>query len=812
MAGMVIFIEVAVGLPIFKTFHYQVPEKLVNSIDVGKRVLVPFGGRKITGYVLTVLGESVWKDTKEIIDILDDIPLFSPEMVPFFQWVANYYLAPLGEVLKTALPGGINIGTRLRIILTEKGKEYLKSLTTGDPQWKILTRIEKGEIRSRSRFLKDHRHESPYHLLNFWQKEEIVKLVHQLNKVQTRPKKIRFAHYLDGVKKEEEKLSSKQGEILSFIKKKNKISLPHLRKEFGEISSPVRRLEERGFIALKEEEVYRSPVELECFEDKKDHELTRDQKYSLSRIMEGIVSATYSPYLLYGVTGSGKTEVYLRAIKAARDRKKGAIVLVPEIALTPQLVERFRSHFGDTIGLLHSGISPGERYDQWRRIKRGEAKIVIGARSAVFAPVDDLGIIIVDEEHDSSYKQDDRLKYHARDIALVRAKLSGAVVVLGSATPSVESFDNTEKGKLTRLHLPLRVEGRPMPRVRIVDMKKEPKKKGEYLILSRVLIDAIRANLEEKNQVMLFLNRRGFATFLICPDCGFTFRCPNCSVTLTHHLHTRKLRCHYCDYAIPVSSICPACQGLQVNFFGMGTERLEEEVKMLFPGVKVGRMDRDTTTKRMSHQKILTSLRKGDIDLLVGTQMIVKGHDFPGVTLVGVISADLSLNLPDFRASERTFQLLAQVAGRTGRGDRLGEVIIQTFNPDYFSIASAKNHDYPGFFQKERALRKEFGYPPFSYLVNLRLSGKSEKATEQSSRKLGQICHSLVEGKNLEVLGPVPAPLAKIKGKHRWQILLKAPKRATLQNFIRNLFNTLDQKQIDQGVNLTVDVDPYNML
>lgn len=802
----------AVGLPVFKTFHYKIPEKFQKSVEAGKRVFVPFGGRKVTGYVLSLLEETATENIKEILDVLDDTPLFSPRMIPFFQWIANYYLAPLGEVLKTALPTGINVGTRQKIVLTEKGKGFMKFLSQSDFRLEILQKLAAGSVRSKAQFIEKYRNRSPHHLLNLWKKEEIIEFSHKLNKSQIRPRKIKIVHFLDEPKAEDNKISPKQKTIFARVKEKKKIPLSFLRKEFGDISSPVKRLLGKGFITVEEEEANRSPQKFDDFADQKEHELTREQKNALSRIFEGIASESYLAYLLYGVTGSGKTEVYLRAIKEVLSGGKGAIVLTPEISLTPQLVDRFRSHFGDKIAILHSGISLGERYDEWRRIKKGEAKIVIGARSAIFAPLDKIGIIIVDEEHEPSYKQDDRFKYHARDIALVRGKFAGSVVILGSATPSVESYYNTSKNKLIRLDLPRRVEDRPMPRVKIVDMKKESKKKGKPLIFSRDLAEAIRINLEEKNQIMLFLNRRGFATFLLCPDCGFTFRCPNCSVTLTHHLSTEKLHCHYCGYVLPASPVCPGCQGSRVNLFGLGTERLEEEIKELFPQARVGRMDRDSTTQKNSHHKILKSLRKGDIDLLVGTQMIAKGHDFPGVTLVGVISADLSLNVPDFRASERTFQLLTQVAGRAGRGNLPGEVIIQTYNPDYFSIICAKNHDFSEFFKQESYLRKEFNYPPFSYLTNFRLTGNSEKSTKKASLDFGNFCRNQVGRRNLEILGPIPSPLAKIKGKYRWQILLKAPSRELLHNFTKKLLDNLSGKLIPKTVDLSVDVDPRNML
>ena len=529
----------------------------------------------------------------------------------------------------------------------------------------------------------------------------------------------------------------------------------------------------------------------------------------LSEISKGIQSNRFSPFLIYGVTGSGKTEIYLRAIEEALGLGKEAIVLVPEISLTPQLLSRFKDRFGENLALLHSKLGKGERYDQWRRVLRGEVKIAIGARSALFAPFKQLGILIVDEEHEPSYKQEEKLKYHARDLAVVRAKQTDATLLMGSATPSLESYYNAEKGKFHLLTLPERIGGKSLPHVEVVDMKKEGG------LLSEGIKTALRKNIEEKKQSLLFLNRRGFANFILCPDCGFTFKCPNCSVTLTHHLKDRSLQCHYCDYTMEPPGDCPKCGGHRLRGMGIGTERLEQEIRALFPGREVGRMDRDTTTQKRSHQDILQKLESGHTDILVGTQMIVKGHDFPNVTFVGVISADTSLHFPDFRSSERTFQLLTQVAGRAGRGDTLGEVIIQTFNPDHYSILRAKDHDFLGFYREEMPFRNALDYPPFSRLINFRAVGNNEKRTREIAEEMGETGQSLLKKdgpKGIDLLGPSAAPFSKMKGKFRWQMLAKGKSPRLLHQFARELANRLEDSIRRKGVSLDIDVDPVYIL
>jgi primosomal protein N' (replication factor Y) len=565
------------------------------------------------------------------------------------------------------------------------------------------------------------------------------------------------------------------------------------------------RLVELGCLELRQAERLRDPFLAQAIPADRPVVPTEEQTRALAVLTQALEQASFAPFLLHGVTGSGKTEVYLRAIGAALERGRQALVLVPEIALTPQLVGRFRARFGDrgALAVLHSGLSNGERYDAWRSIARGEADIVIGARSAVFAPLERLGILVVDEEHEASYKQGEGFRYHARDLALLRGQMAGATVLLGSATPSVTTFERARSGQTGYLTLQQRAEARRLPAVELVDMRATPF--GE--VLSAPLVSAIEATLAAGEQGVLLLNRRGFSPYLLCADCGATFRCPNCEITLTYHQGRRLLRCHYCDYQQAPPELCPACLGGNVMPEGVGTERLEESLATLFPLARIGRMDRDTTGRKGAHQELVSAMEGRQLDLLVGTQMVAKGHDFPGVTLVGVINADSTLNFPDFRSAERTFSLLTQVAGRAGRGDRPGRVLIQTYTPEHYALVCASSHDYLAFYEQELAFRQELGYPPWGFLVNLVLAGNDPARVSQSAAALAVALERAAAG--VEVLGPAPCPLSRLRGKTRLQILLKAAARPPLRRLLPTLPSL--RSLLLSGVTLTVDVDPIDM-
>jgi primosomal protein N' (replication factor Y) (superfamily II helicase) len=740
-----IIIEVAVAVHLDKTFHYRVPPALVDRARPGHRVFVPFGHRKLTGYILGRAEEAADTKLKDIIDVLDPDPLWTDNELEFFRWIAAYYLYPLGEVLKTALPAGINLQSR-------KGQSDAEGQVSG------------GRTIKRERFY--------------------------------RPASSAESGRQPG---------SKALEILEVIREVAEVPAADLRRRFGQCSAQLKRLEELGLVQVAEREIYRNPFGEEAFERDTPRLLNVQQASALGHITAALDSANFTPFLLHGVTGSGKTEVYLQAIAHALEHGANALVLVPEISLTPQLVRRFRARFGSGIAVLHSALSDGERYDEWRRIRRGLVRIVIGARSALFAPLERIGIIVVDEEHESSFKQADGLRYNARDLALVRGRMERAVVVLGSATPLITSLHAVDQGKLSLLPLTERVENRPMPLVSVVQMQ------GIKEAISPPLARALEETLAAGEQSLVFLNRRGFATFLVCGDCGEPLTCPNCSVTLTFHRQRRQSVCHYCDYAVPAPGVCPACNSLEMKELGAGTERVESDLRELLPTAAIVRMDSDTTSGKDSHNRLLKRMADRSADILIGTQMIAKGHDFPGVTLVGVVNGEASLNMPDFRSAERTFQLLSQVIGRAGRGELPGRVIVQALNSSHYAIQCAIGHDGQGFYRQELEFRREAGYPPFTFLAALSLSGTSEKGVEEradlAARLLGQLKKEL--SLRIEILGPAPAPLYRLRGRFRRQILLKSPTRSDLRRLV-SAWQT--RRETSAVVREILDIDPVDMM
>jgi len=813
------FAEVAVGLPIRKTFTYRVPLIFEDQIGVGKRVLVPFQTRKVTGYVLGFPAPAPDgldpEKVKHVIDVLDEIPLFDEEMLWFYRWISNYYLYPLGEVIKTGLPPGLTVETCRILKITPEGKARLLEFPSESEDRRLLeTLAQSGEINlnTLSRWLKvDNLHSRIFSL----KQKDLIAEELRLKKGQIKPKIETFVAFRgEDCPEGRPHLTPKESEILSFIESRKRVPRKEIDAKFRRVSSCLRSLVKKGWATLDREEVYRDPFEGEDIKSDLEPVLTPDQERVLSDVERLIAAGGFRPFLLHGVTGSGKTEIYLRAIQRVIKEGRGAIVLVPEISLTPQLISRFKRRFMRGIAILHSGLSPGERFDQWRQILKGEVSIAVGARSAVFAPFKRLGIIVVDEEHETSFKQEEKLKYHARDLAVMRAKKYGAVLILGSATPSIESFFNSQMHKFDYLQLPQRVESRRLPKVEIVDMRLE---KGDtnHPIFSETLKEALLINAERRQQSLLFLNRRGFAHFILCRDCGWTSRCPSCSVTLTYHVVGRDLQCHHCGFTTPTPPRCPRCQGYSLYPLGIGTQRVEDEILRLIPSAAIARMDRDTTSRKGAYERIIRSMESGKIDILIGTQMIVKGHDFPNITLVGIICGDTILNFPDFRATERTFQLLMQAAGRAGRGELAGRVIIQTYNPDHYSIQKAKDHDFFSFYEREMLYREELRYPPFSRLVNFRVSGNNRGATENFAKRLGIVASEIKKNRriyrdHLDLLGPCTAPLARVKGKYRWQLLAKSDRTERLHQFIGELVRKMEKEAI--GVQLDVDVDPMNLM
>jgi len=601
----------------------------------------------------------------------------------------------------------------------------------------------------------------------------------------------------------EQPRGSKQREVLEFIRTAGEATLSGLREEFANPHPVLDRLVEHGFLLKSTIEKLRDPFLSDPVQTDQPLTLTDEQQLAFERLRQAVTADTFSPFLLQGVTGSGKTEVYLQAIAEVLQRGRQGLVLVPEIALTPQLVGRFRARFeeaGYRISVLHSGLSDGERFDSWRQIARGDIDIVIGARSAIFAPLQRPGLIIVDEEHESSYKQGEGFRYNARDLALLRGQKVNCPVLLGSATPSLGSAFRCASGQMEKLELTRRAHAGELPQVQLINLSGQPPEQ----LISDQLQGAIDLALGAGQQVMLLLNRRGFSPFLICADCGQTFRCPNCEITLTYHQKAQHLRCHYCDYSHPPPAACPRCEGHQLEPEGFGTERLEQEITELFPEARLARMDRDTTSRKGAHQKIVRKMLAGEIDILVGTQMIAKGHDFPGVALVGVLASDAVLNLPDFRAAERAFSLLTQVAGRAGRTGG-GQVLIQTYSPDHYALESAAAQDYARFYAQEILFRQELGYPPAGHLANLVFSGIGEKKVQQVADAFS--AYLFEAGTQVEILGPSPCPLFRLRGKNRIQILLKAEKRPQL----RRLLDYAEGWKLPVGISLTVDVDPIDM-
>lgn len=803
------FAAIAINIPSAKTFTYSVPGAMENQLTIGKRVLVPFGKRKVTGYVTKITKVSEREELKDIIEILDKEPLFTEGDLKFYRWVSNYYMHPLGKALSDMLPGGIDVRSDIRIFPGDDGKERggEKMSHTQRRIIGILENHHKGI--SLNKLKKELGRDIIKDDLKILQEWGLLRMEETLRNPEVKVKKECMITLSPGAP-HDAKLTEKQKKILDILKDHGEVPLSELGSEIKNIRPTIRRMEKKGLVSVSEKEVMRAPHKPgDIGTTNSIITLNGEQRVALKEITEGILSATYRPYLLHGVTGSGKTEVYLRAIEKVLDLGGSAIFLVPEIALTPQLISRIKEKFDDEIiALLHSGIGRSSKYDEWRRILRGDAKIIIGARSAIFAPARNLRLIIVDEEHDASYKQDERLAYNARDLSMVKARLSAATVVLGSATPGLQTFFNTREKDITYLGLTKRVVDRPLPKIEVVDMKEERGDRGNISLFSKRLKEAIGDTLASKKQTLLFLNRRGFNTFLFCTDCGYVFKCLNCSVSMTHHVSEGMMRCHYCDYAIKAPPLCSSCGGSKIRSYGVGTEKLQEEIGILFPDARVERMDSDSTAKRGAYERILRDLDRGNIDILVGTQMIAKGHDFPNVTLVGVVSADTSLNIPDFRASERTYQIITQVAGRGGRGDFPGQVIVQTLDPEQYAITHAKNHNYLGFYNEEIINRRELHYPPFGRMVKFRISSTKENKVRECAKLLGEIARALTGPHKIDVLGPVEAPIAKIKGKYRWHMLLRGKDVKRLHGVSWQILEKLGKSPAD----IRVDVDPLNFM
>ena len=822
------FVEVAVQLPVHGTFHYSVPPFAAAQALLGRRVLVPFGARGVTGLVVAE-SEAAPAEVSEIRDVealLDAEPALSGELVELCRWIAGYYEAPLGEVIRAALPAGTRVQAASRVELTEEGARAIGAeggaLVRATRE--VLGRIAAGGGAIEIKELTAGQRKRVEELVG----AGLVRQVREVEKARVRDRTVRVARLTppEGEKGDGGRAMGNgeraiadgglgrapaQKKVLEAIAAAGEIEVAKLGPQ---AAGHVRALVKRGLV-----EVVERVVRVDAWMGRAGHVegmtapaappvLTAAQEAAHRAIAGAMAEGAFKGFLLHGITGSGKTEVYLHVIADALAAGQGALVLVPEISLTPQLAARFRARFGDQVAVLHSGLTDRERYDEWSRLREGRARIALGARSAVFAPVARLGAVVVDEEHDSSFKQEEGVRYHARDVALVRAQRARAVCVLGSATPSLESFHGAESGRIALLELPERATARPLPAVELVDLRVH--RPDPDTLLTAPLAAAVSETLERGEQVILFLNRRGFHTFVLCVKCGHAFRCRSCSVSLTYHRQRDRMLCHYCGHAERVPAACPSCAAAgSIARRGMGTERVADAVAARFPRARIGRLDRDAAVGA-AVEKVLGRMARGEIDILVGTQMVAKGHDFPGVTLVGVLLADTGLSLPDFRASERTFQLLTQVAGRAGRGDRAGRVVIQSYRVDAVAVAAAREHDYRRFSESELAARRELDYPPFGHLAAIRLDGPDGREVESEAARLAERARALApSGRGVTVLGPSEAPLARLKGRTRWHMWLRARERRELRAFLRALVGGQGRSG---SVRLSVDVDPVSAL
>lgn len=797
-------IQVAVPIPGDEYYSYTVPEHLKDGIVLGKRVLVPFRNRKSIGFVVGLGDPPADIKLKDIIDIIDEEPLFDQRRLEFLKWVSNYYIASLGIVLKAAHPGGLGVSLKRLITITENGINALNADRLTSHESLVLNTVcNSGEITSQK--LLNLVENTSNELLNSFKRRNLIEFNYEIasdSKIKT--EKIIVAG--DGASLDSPMLQRKHAkvQILEYVLTHRRVSLADLKEIFGNVGAHIPWLEQYEFVKIEHQEISRNPFSEIKLSNEPPPKLNLDQEIAYEKVAGAIQSEEFSPFLLHGVTGSGKTEVYLRTIGEVIKKGKEALVLVPEISLTPQLVKRFRSRFGDEVAVVHSALSDGERFDAWRMASRGEVKVVIGARSAIFAPLKNLGIIIVDEEHETSYKQEEAPAYNARDLSLVLGRMTNSVVILGSATPSVESYSNALKNRYTYLSMPLRVEDKSMPEIKVIDMKNESAD-----IFSETLKQSIVDNFEESKQTILFLNRRGYSGLLICPACGDLLKCPNCTVSLTYHAGDDSIKCHMCGLSEKSIPNCGKC-GESVRGLGVGTQKVEEEIKRILPEAAVARMDRDTASGKNKLLKLYSRLERGEIDVLIGTQMVAKGHDLPGVTLVGVISADISLGVPDFRSGERTFQLLTQVAGRSGRGRHLGRAVVQTFNPDHPSITYATHQDSKGFLEQELRLREELKYPPFTRLVNIKFSGRFESDTENIVKESGKLASKMVSKLPvgaIEIIGPSACPIYKIRNRFRFQMLFKSTNTGIIHNFAKQFLASISK--MSSNVRCSVDVDPY---
>jgi primosomal protein N' (replication factor Y) len=818
------YAEVAIPVHVQSTFIYRLPISMQALAQVGSRIVVPLGRKFVTGYIVALLenlraGTSLQEaDIKDAKEILDAVPLVTPELLQLTRWVSEYYLAPWGEVIKAALPPGISPTIDAFLAITESGRAELNKMSSHDSpssKQRLLQLVGESDEIGLASVSAALGKTQALKLARELEGEGLLKLGQRPSKEYVRAKfqrRVRLTKANESPSDAEgRKLTEAQSRIVAALKDQESLALPELLVLAKVSSSSVTTLQKRNIVEVFEERLRRDPLGGAAFESQEDYDLTKDQEKVLAELDEPLRARAYAAFLLHGVTGSGKTEVYIRAMRVTLELGRSALMLVPEIALTPVFSRRLRMHFGDRVAIFHSSLSRGERFDEWTRVRNGEARIVIGTRSAVFAPIKDLGLVIVDEEHESTYRQQDSPHYNGRDTAIVRAQKESAVVILGSATPSLESFHNASTGKYRYLQLPNRLGNRPMAVAQIIDMREVFARHHKPRIFSEELLQAIEDAHQKKEQSIILLNRRGYSSFVLCRSCGESVQCPNCDVTLTYHRSERVIICHYCNHREAAPQKCPSCAGKYIYYVGEGTQQIEEQLKKLFPALCIARIDRDTSSRRGAFESSLLAFGKGEIDMLVGTQILAKGHDFPNVTLVGVVSVDAGMALPDFRAAERTFQLLTQVAGRAGRGHRAGKVLIQTYHPYHYALRHASAQDYAGFYQEEIGHRQNHTYPPFVALASLLVHGTELTKVRSDAVELRKELDRANAERAARILGPAPAPLARLKGEFRVQLLIKCRNRRALHEIIDDALKALSERKISLR-SINVEIDPVSIM
>lgn len=791
-----------------QTYTYRVPDELVYAVGEGTCVAVPFAGRELIGYVIELTDTAPHFDTKAILAAIPDACSLSTPLINLAEWMSSEYVSPLGHAVRAIVPEimSASVATTVNLLNADNvssaspnQKKLVEALVSlgGEADPDVLK--AKARLRGFGTVLRQLRERGVVEVLRILELPKAKPLTALALKI---------TDDLDEMPIDElESRAPKQAAILKELREAgDPVRQAEILRRTGSSTSPVKGLVEKGFAEKTKVKVRRDPFKAQVVVRSEPRTPTREQADAIEMIRDGLDAESPQTTLVYGVTGSGKTEVYLQSIVRVLEQGRTCINLVPEISLTTHLLEAYKSRFGDQVAVLHSRLSIGERHDEWRRIESGEARIVLGARSAVFAPASNLGLVVVDEEHEPSYKQDHSPRYSARAAAEERAREAEASVVLGSATPSIESFYRASYGEINLAVLSRRIEERPLPEVTLVDQRDEFEA-GRRSIFSDELRVKMAERLDRKEQVILFVNRRGYASFLLCRSCGHTPRCPHCDVSLTYHAAQRRLKCHHCGDEQAAPTVCPECGGTEIRPFGLGTERVEEEVRKVFADARVLRMDSDTTGRKNAYGQMLGTFRDGKADVLVGTQMIAKGLDFHNVTLVGVVSADTMLHIPDFRSAERTFQLLTQVSGRAGRGELPGEVVVQSFSPEHYAVKAAVRQDYLGFYGQEIACRRELGYPPFSRLVNITASDPIDDTARERLERLGDLLRDAVS-EYVDVIGPSPAPLARLRGLYRWHLIIRDRGMHGIQSVVSRV---IEQSGVG-GAGLSLDVDPITML